>query len=530
MSQIYIERNLINMKISGYAKLITSFFVGMLCICVSGCVFACTGIYIGKDVSADGSVMIARTEDMSSSSAKRFIVHPAQDHNAGEYYTDSYGLKVEYPSRTYRYSAVPGTGTAGIGDTPYGAAGFNECGLAATATITAYPNEAALAADPFIESGLHEISAADIMLSMASTAREAIELIADIVDEQGCGEGTIIMVADKNEAWYMEILSGHQYAAIKLPDDKAAVIPNAYMLETIDTDSPDTIVSDELVSLAEENGFLKKENGKINIRETYSVKMDNPNIIRIWGGRRLLGDTVGENAYSGHYSLLFTPDHKITVKEVMDVTRSRYEETKYDADLSENEGIRVIGTSRQEECHILQIRPDMPLETACVEWLCLSNSNYAPYIPYYAAAITKTPDMCRLDAPKYNQYSMYWAARSLNSICALNRNLYGKGVAEFYSQYEDNLIDYLSQSDVRMNASSDKTAQANKECFNLTYDAFNKSTAIYSQLMTFIADYEGRYELGDDLSDVSFKPDLSSDVDINGAYITQLPTMITVSE
>ena len=284
MSQIYIERNLINMKISGYAKLITSFFVGMLCICVSGCVFACTGIYIGKDVSADGSVMIARTEDMSSSSAKRFIVHPAQDHNAGEYYTDSYGLKVEYPSRTYRYSAVPGTGTAGIGDTPYGAAGFNECGLAATATITAYPNEAALAADPFIESGLHEISAADIMLSMASTAREAIELIADIVDEQGCGEGTIIMVADKNEAWYMEILSGHQYAAIKLPDDKAAVIPNAYMLETIDTDSPDTIVSDELVSLAEENGFLKKENGKINIRETYSVKMDNPNIIRIWGG------------------------------------------------------------------------------------------------------------------------------------------------------------------------------------------------------------------------------------------------------
>ena len=45
---------------------------------------ACTGFYVGKDVSEDGSVMIARTEDITSYSSKRFVVHPAADHAEGE--------------------------------------------------------------------------------------------------------------------------------------------------------------------------------------------------------------------------------------------------------------------------------------------------------------------------------------------------------------------------------------------------------------------------------------------------------------
>ena len=119
--------------------------------------YACTGVYVGKDVSADGSVMIARTEDIASANSKRFIVHPAADHEPGESYTDAYGLSVPYPEHTYRYSATPASNHRGIGSTPYGAAGFNELGVAATSTITAYPNEKAIASDPFVETGLHEL-------------------------------------------------------------------------------------------------------------------------------------------------------------------------------------------------------------------------------------------------------------------------------------------------------------------------------------------------------------------------------------
>ena len=456
--------------------------------------YACTGVYVGKDVSADGSVMIARTEDIASANSKRFIVHPASDHAEGECYTDAYGLSVPYPQHTYRYSATPASNHRGIGSTPYGAAGFNELGVAATSTITAYPNEKAISADPFVETGLHELSANDLILSRATSARHGIEIVAEIVDKYGSGEGNIIMTADETEAWYMEIYTGHQYAAIKLPDDMAAVIPNAYMLGEIDVDSPDVIISENLVNLAKSNRFLVETNGRINLRKTYSEKEKDSTSIRIWGGQRLLHGTIGSDPYKTEHKLLFKPSKKITVKEVMDVTRTRYENTKYCLDIPGNKYIRAIATARQEECHILQIRPDLPQETACVMWLCLGNAEFAPYLPYYASAITETPVICTLDAPDYSEYSMYWANRSLSTISATNRTLYGNKIKAFYSEYENALIENMSVLDAQMEKSITKSHTANILCKNVAYDGFNKSKALYGELIKFIALYEGEDE------------------------------------
>lgn len=486
---------------------------------------ACTGFYVGKDVSTDGSVMIARTEDMTSYNSKRFIVHPAQDHEPGSVYTDAHGLSVPYPEHTYRYTATPGSQYRGIGDAPFGAAGFNELGVAATSTITAYPNEKAIGADPYVKTGLYELSANDLILSRATSARHGIEIIAEIVDNNGSGEGNIIMTADENEAWYMEIYTGHQYAAIKLPTDMAAVIPNAYMLGEIDVDSPDIIVSDELVSLAKQKNFLKETNGKINLRKTYAEAEKNSNTIRIWGGQRLLHGNVKSNPYETEYTLLFKPEKKISVKDVMDATRTRYEGTKYSQDLPGNEYIRSISTSRQEECHILQIRPDLPKEAACLQWLCLSNAEFAPYLPYYSAAITDTPPMTKLDSQKYNEYSMYWSSRALNTLCAQNRELYGNKIKGFYSQYENALIEYVKETDKLMTESAVKTKTATDLCYNVTYDAYNKSRALFGELIEFIAKYEGASE--DKNNNMKFEVSVVPRIEKIASYTTSQPTYVT---
>lgn len=487
--------------------------------------FACTGVYVGKGVSEDGSVMIARTEDMISSNSKKFIVHPAEDHSEGEYYTDAYGLRVPYPEHTYRYTATPGSALRGIGDAPFGAAGFNELGVAATSTITAYPNEKAIKSDPFVKDGLYELSANDIILSRATSARHGIEIAAEIVERNGSGEGNIIMTADENEAWYMEIYTGHQYAAIKLPEDKAAVIPNAYMLGEIDVNSPDVIVSDELVSLAEKNGFLEETNGKINLRKTYAEKEKDSNSIRIWGGRRLLGGSVGDDPYKTEYSLLFKPSKKISVKDVMEVSRTRYEGTKYCLDIPGNKYIRSIATARQEECHILQIRPNMPMETACVEWLCLANAEFAPYLPYYAAAMTDTPQVCKKDSVEYTPYSMYWSNRSLATVAAQNRTLYGNKIKEFYDEYENAVIDRLDLMDKEMLQSKSKTVTANKLAMNTTYDACNKSQSLFKELIKFMAVYEGEDESKGE--NPKFEIQQKPTVEETPSYVTGAPTVIT---
>lgn len=487
---------------------------------------ACTGVYVGKGVSADGSVMLMRTEDMESGESKRFIVHQAEDHKPGEYFMDAVGLKLEYPQRTYRYTAVPGSAERGIGDAPYGEAGFNELGVASTATITAYPNDKAIAADPFTENGLYELSINDIILSRAASAREGIEIIADIVDKYGSGEGNIIMTADRNEAWYMEIYTGHQYAAIKLPDDKAAVIANAYMLGEIDLDSEDVIVSKDIVSFAKENNIFKGSNGKINLRETYAEPAKDSNSIRIWGGRRLLHGSIGSDPYKTDYELLFTPSQKITLKEVMNVTRYRYEDTEYNVNFEKNKYVRAIGTSRQEECHILQIRQNMNIETSCIEWLCMGNSEFTAFVPYYAAAITDTPIMCKLDAPKFDLYSMYWACRGLSALCGQNRGLYGNKVREFFDTYENNLIKYVKSMDSSMVISGSRSRTANGFCNDLSYDIFNKSVMMYQQVMGFIATYEGKQEMKDTIYE--FKPDISAEVSTEEINLTVLPTVITI--
>lgn len=486
--------------------------------------YACTGIYVGKKASADGSCMIARTEDLTSYNSKRFVVYPAKDYPEGALYTDAHGLSLPYPSHTYRYTAVPTSKERGIGADAFGAAGFNELGVAATSTITAYPNQKAITADPFVKNGLYELSANNLILSRATSARHGIEIIAEIVDNYGSGEGNIIMTADKNEAWYMEIYTGHQYAAIKLPDDMAAVIPNAYMLGEIDINSDDVIVSKDLVSLADKKGFLKKTNGKINLRKTYAEEEKDSNSIRIWGGKKLLHGVVGDDPYKTEYTLLFKPTKKITLKEVMDVTRSRYEKTKYSLDIPGNKYVRSIATSRQEECHILQIRPNQPQETACVEWLCLANSEFNPYIPYYATAITDTPDICKFDSLEYSPYSMYWTNRSLATLCAQNRTLYGNAIKDFYSKYEDAIIKNLEKTDVKLNRAKIKSQTANELCKNAAYDSYNKSKALYSELIEFLATYEGEDEFPD--NKLAFEIKLKPEVTEIPSYING-PTVIT---
>ena len=263
-----------------------------------------------------------------------------------------------------------------------------------------------------------------------------------------------------------------------------------------------------------------------DLRKTYAEKEKDSNSIRIWGGLRLLHGPLMNGPYKTEYKLLFKPSEKITVKDVMNVSRTRYEGSKYNLDAPGNKYIRSIATARQEECHILQIRPDMPMEQACIMWLTLGNAEFAPYLPYYASAITETPEICTLDAYDYDANSMYWANRSLATISALNRSLYGNKIKAFYSDYEDALIENMSNLDREMQTSAAPTQTANELCRNVTYDAFHKSRALYSELIKFIALYEGEDETkGNTLPKFEIK--LKPEIDPIPSYVTSSETTIT---
>ena len=181
---------------------------------------ACTGVYVGKDVSDQGTYLIARSEDQGQGDYnKMFQVQPRVENVPGRFITDTAtGFQIPLPATTYKYTYVPDY-TRGD-DGMYPGSCTNEYGVSITATVSTSTCEAWEAEDPFVEPGLREAILAASVAAVSTTAREAVDVLLGYVDEYGSEEGNTVMITDQNEAWIVEIYGGHQYCAMKMPDDK----------------------------------------------------------------------------------------------------------------------------------------------------------------------------------------------------------------------------------------------------------------------------------------------------------------------
>ena len=131
----------------------------------------------------------------------------------------------------------------------------NEYGVSVVTGITTDCNIDAQAADPFVYDGISEEVIAKVLCSTAGTAKEAVDILCSIYDETGAETAEIVFITDPDGAWVVENFTGHEYVAKKLPDDKIATFSNDPIIRTADPEDPDTIVSEKLLALPEENDF-----------------------------------------------------------------------------------------------------------------------------------------------------------------------------------------------------------------------------------------------------------------------------------
>ncbi len=449
---------------------------------------ACTGTIVGRKVAKDGHTILGRTEDYSAAYNKNIVVTPRKNYKKGEMFEDVNGLKLPQPEQSYKFTSVP-DGYQDEGDV-FDAAGFNEFGVAMTATVTAYAHEKAYKADPLVEKGLTESSITGIVLPRVKTAREGIELVAKIVDEHGSSEGNIIFVSDQKETWYMEMLTGHQYVAVKYPEDAFSVVPNCYMLGVVDVnDKENVIASKDLVNLPKKNGFLVEENGKIHVRKTYAEKLNEYNRSRLWGGINFLDKDKKIPYEAEEFELFQKTDKKISVKDVMEMQRYRYEGTKYDANLPQNAEVRAIGTINQEECHVLEVREDYPKDMGGVLWVAMGNSEHSIYVPVLGG-ITDSIPAYKVTGNQYKPESAYWTLRGVSALSELNREQYGKNVRKYWNKEElrlleeqkavDKKIKELAKQDPKKAVEyADQLAQKNLN------KAYKDGQTIFAELMTY---------------------------------------------
>lgn len=408
---------------------------------------ACTGVYVGKDVSDQGTYIIARSEDQSQSDYnKMFMVQPRVDNVPGRTILDTAtGFEIPLPDTTYQYTYVPDY-TRGE-DGMYPGSCTNEFGVSITATVSTSTCDAWREADPFVEPGLREAILAAAVAAVATSARDAVDVLLEYVDTYGSEEGNTVMINDQDEAWIVEIYSGHHYCAMKMPDDKVAVYGNQNMIGLVDpsaTPEDGYIYSDGLFELIDQLGLAVKEGELYHLAKSVSnnIRKDSSNM-RNWMGMKILAPSqVGEYDTDTFYPLFYTPDEKVSVLDVMDIYRSRYEGTPLDVTLPGQENNYVIGTERSSQIHVLQTFPDWPAESAAINWICLGNTEHSVFIPFFSG-ITDTADAYKVDGDTYDASGAYWKFKRIDTLAELDRSLYSESVRKFWKFQEEDMYQQM---------------------------------------------------------------------------------------
>ena len=380
-------------------------------------VSACTGVIVGKGLTTDGSYIFGRNEDFTAAADhnKNFVVYERGKNQPGAVFKDeSNGFTYPIPETRYKYTAVPDvTPEEGIFDE----AGFNEFGVAIDSTVSADANEKIQKVDPYVKDGLAESAIPTVILPYVKTAKEGVLRLAEIIKTKGAAEGNVLVIADKKEMWYIEIYSGHQFVAIKYPDDKFSVFSNTYFLGTVDlNDKNNVIKSDDIEKVAKDAGSYVTVNGKMHLAKSYAPEMTDGNRSRAYSGILQLNPKANITYTDEVYELFQTRDKKISVQDVMAVLRNRLENTNFTvAKRKQNNDTAKYPISNENgiESHIFQIKKDLPANVGGIMWLAMAGAKYSPFVPYYGN-IKATYDTYHVKGTSYNENSYYWVAENVN--------------------------------------------------------------------------------------------------------------------
>lgn len=470
--------------------------------------FACTGMYVGRDVSKEGTTLIARSEDQGSGAYNKMFKVQKRITKSGRYYKDTgTGFKVKLPKTTYKFTYVPDSSDAEDGQYP--ASCTNEYGVAVVGTVSTEVSEEYEKADPVKDTGkgLREAILPGLVACQVKSAKQGAQLLARLHDKYGAEEWNTILLSDKKEAWIFENYGGHTYCAMKLPTDKVAVFGNQIMIGTVDPgDKSNYIFSKNLFSTIDKVGAVK-EDGKYNLAKSIAGFREEYSNMRTWEGHRVLAPSdAGDYDNDKFYPLLYSPDEKVSVTQIMKLFRDRYEGTKYDMSDAANATRRPIGTTRSSDVHIIQTYAKLPTDACQVQWLLMGNAEHSVFVPSFSG-ITDTAAEYKVDGSAASTGSAYWMFKRNATLAQSDRKFLSKGTKDFWSRQEAKENELVKKQLKTVTAKYKKSKTAGRAYVTSVGKAaakkqLNNSTVLYRAL-EYTATYNDN-DRGSDKGKVTF--------------------------
>lgn len=476
-----------------FKKLICSALAVMMLFSLVVSASACTTVAVGKDASADGSVMVAHTCDGWYD--HRIQIVEGGTHADGEMvdiYNDPCTDTKNTPELVGQVPQVPETYTY-----------FN----------IAYPfmNEKGVIISEFTWSGRSEVGSPNGMmvianlqmlgLQRAATARECVEVMGAIAEEYGyCDGGECLLVADQNEVWIFEVCGGGplwaagsdapgaHWAARRVPDDQVFVGANRSRLGVIDFNDTDNYMwSTDITALPKDMGWWN-EGEDFNFTNIFNPEPYGYMFYasrREWRAFSLLApsqDFPVVDRYT-HYDFSITPDEPVTVQNIMDIYSDHLEGTEYDLTTDEAAGPfgsptrwQVPGSMKPEEqksedwereiaqfrcsySFVAQLRPNMPAGVGSLLWFGEDSPDTTVYTPLYAGTTEVPTAWSTGDRKNFDTSCSWWAFNLVNNYANLNWNAMYPVIRErkaaIEKEYFDNQAEVEAEA-VRLYESGDE--------------------------------------------------------------------------
>ena len=475
---------------------------------------ACCGFIIGRQLTKDGTTLFGRTEDYpyypnGGKHNKNYVVVDAKTYNEGDQIEDeSNGFTYPHAASEMKYTATYDSARGDGSNGAFGEHGFNEAGVSMTATVTAIPNKKVLKTDPLTGNGIPEAAMLDVVLPRVKSAREGVEFLAKVIEEKGSAEGNVVVFADQKETWYMEILSGHQYVAVKVPEDKYAVFANTYYLGHVDlNDTENVIASKDVEKVAKESGNYKTDkDGNFHIAKSYGPeKYAEGDRSRTYAGITLLDPDSKVTYEDDEYELFRSPtdpNKKYTLEDAFALQRNRFEHlngrfvpddqigVKKQGDDGSNDTVRkdqykyALGNENVIDAHVYQINPNLPKSFGGTVWLGMGPSRNTPYVPFYGN-VKDTYEAFKPQTATYDPNSWYWTVWHIDQMAIHNQDLFGKSIQNHWKALEEQLIIEQKVSDSKYAALKADEAAAKAVEDKVTEDALARSERLFKQFKQY---------------------------------------------
>lgn len=374
--------------------------------------FSCTNLIVTKGASKDGSVFISYTADSYSLYGELYYFPPAKYPEGSwldiyEWDTGKYLGKIKQARETYKVVGNINEYQLVIGETTFG--GREEL------------------KDP--KGILDYGSLMYITLQRAKTAREAIKVMTELVEEYGYySSGESFSIADPNEAWILEMIGkgegrkGAVWVAVRIPDGYISAHANQARITKIKFNDPENyLYSKDVVSFAREMGYFNGRDEDFSFSDVYDP-LDFSGVrfceARVWSlFRRVNKDMEKYISYIRGESLermplYIKPERKLSLEDVKQLMRDYYEGTELDVTkgiasgwyntpvrwrplIWEYEGTqyfneRPISTPQTGFSFISQSRANLPREIGGVLWFGVDDTYFTVWVPIYAS-VNKIP-------------------------------------------------------------------------------------------------------------------------------------------